>query len=693
MMPHDEKKNSIPLKRIALYKHGIGYFERSGKFQGPGEIELMCGPDEIDDMLKSLLVLSAGGRKVSAITYESSKTLETRLSEFGFDLRNCQGMVELIVQLKGAPVTVDHSGETLTGRIIGLDETLVLVGESVIREHQVVLYSDEKSMQRIALSSIRNISVNDPSLANEIQQQLELLFQATRKKDRKLLKVQVNDTDEHDLTIAYSIPSPIWKTSYRLVATDDQLIIQGSAIVDNTQEEDWDDVQMTLVSASPISFIQPLYDPVQPQRPTINPQGVDSSRPFVAERGHQAAQAEPAARMRQTLAAPAPASSPASGQTGSWGSPQGMTLGGMAAGSGGGLYSVDDQEIDRIFSENLGVSIGVATQSTGELFEYRIEAPVTVPRNSSALITIVQQTIEGERISLYNENRNAKNPFCAIKLKNTTGLTLESGPVTIMESNAYAGEALLDVVKPDDTRFIAYATDLGVHVIVRQESVNKPIWRVRVVNNYLYFDYKQQHKKVYHLENLTDRKKIIFIEHPVVAQRNYVGLEKPVETTEHFYRFRVELDPKEAVSQVVPEETDVQTHVYLENFDLFKIPELTWAHSQNYVDAKFMAFLDEVSKRREEIFVLQKTERQLREQVARYQADQERARENVRTLGTGGDRYRKAIDQAEDQLVKANSDLAQVLGQIADKKAEFRAFLSKDLTAEIADAAESVAAR
>ena len=131
---------------------------------------------------------------------------------------------------------------------------------------------------------------------------------------------------------------------------------------------------------------------------------------------------------------------------------------------------------------------------------------MTVPKNSSALITIVQQNIEGERIALYNEARNAQNPYCAIRLKNTTGLTLESGPVTIMEGNSYAGEALLDVVKPDDTRFVVYALDLGVHVVIRQESINKPIWRVRTQNSYMYFDYKIQTTKVYNLENLTEKK-------------------------------------------------------------------------------------------------------------------------------------------------------------------------------------------
>lgn len=699
MASDDKKNNSIPLKRVALYKHGIGYFERHGKYKGPGEIELMCGPDEIDDMLKSLLVLSTGGQTISAITYESSKTLETRLSEFGFDLRTCQGMIQLIGQLKGAPVTVDHSGESITGRVIGLDESRQIINNSVVSEWQVVLYSDEKKMQRIALSSIKHIAVNDASLAQEIQQQLELLFQATRKKDQKLLKVQVSATDEQELTIAYSIPSPIWKTSYRLVSTDDEnLIIQGTAIVDNTQEEDWNDVHMTLVSASPISFIQPLYDPVQPGRRTIHAQGHSSTGPVVTERAHRTGGAG-AGQPRISLAAPAmygapapaPPAAPQQAQA-SWGAFAGSAgdTGAHKAMQSIGSRGINADEIDAFF-DAAGVSsiasadVGVSAQATGELFEYRISAPVTVPKNSSALITIVQQNIEGERIALYNEARNAKNPYCAIRLKNTTGLTLESGPVTIMEGNAYAGEALLDVVKPDDTRFVVYALDLGVHVVIRQESKNKPIWRVRTLNSYMYFDFKVQTTKNYNLENLTDKKKVVYIEHPVSNYMTYVGRQKPVETTQNFHRFKIELEPKESTSLPVTEESETQTTVFLENFDLFELSELNWALEQNYVDAKFIKFLQEVVKRREEIFVLQRTERQLKEQIAQYKADQERARENVRTLGSGGDRYRKAIDTSEDQIVKTGIELSQTIAKLNEARGEFRNFLSKLFESEIAE--------
>ncbi|HEY9776676.1 MAG TPA: hypothetical protein V6C81_23135 [Planktothrix sp.] len=675
----DDNKNTIPLRRVALYKHGIGYFERRGKFKGPGEVELMCGPDEIDDMLKSLLVLRDGGKQIAAITYESSKTLETRLAEFGFDLRNCRGMIELIGQLKGAPVTVDISGESVVGRVIGLDATKQVIGESTVDEHQLVLYTDEKSLRRLALSAIKNLTVNDPSLSEEIQQQLELLFQATRKKDQKLLKVQVSDDEERTLQIVYSIPCPIWKTTYRLVAVDDtKLILQGSAIVDNTQEEDWNDVEMTLVSASPVSFIQPLYDPVQPHRTTISAQGVNSSQPFVAERAH-------ASRKTRIMGAPEPVASPAAAPpVGSSRSEQSTTMGGHwgapAGMAQGGAWGSAPAKASMVLDE---LKLDISTQETGDQFEYNIQTPVTVPRNSSALINIVQQTVDGERISLYNESRNRTTPYSAIRLKNTTGLTLEAGPITVMENNSYAGEALLDVVKPDDTRFVAYAIDQSVRVVVRHELSRKPVWRIRCWQGFLYLDFKEMDQKTYHLENLSDKKKTVFVEHAVVRTRNLVGDVKPSETTENFYRFRQELQAKEAAPLTVTEESDGFNNVWLESFDNNELPELAWALRQNFVDNSFKAFLEEVMKRREEIFLLQHKERHLREVIGQCQKDQERARENVKAVGTANERYKNAIDQAEDRIMKSSAELTAVLSALSEKRLAFNSFVAAQLAADI----------
>jgi hypothetical protein len=314
-----EKTSSLGLTKVVLYKHGIGYFERRGKATGPTKINLVCEASEIDDMLKSLLAL-VGNSRIDAVTYDSSKTLESRLAEFGFDISNSEGLSGLLAQMKGIPVTITASGENISGRMLGMDASEQVVNERILREEQLTLYTGDNSFKRIALSSINAIKVDDETMAGELRQQLELLFQNAKKKDRKSLSVILSEPGEHDVLIAYSIPCPIWKTSYRLVMHEEsRVMLQGMAIVDNTQEEDWADVQVVLVSASPISFIQPLYDPVQPARPRIAAQGTRSAGPVLAER---------AARRPEPVAASAPMSARAKMKASvrsedSWGSPGG----------------------------------------------------------------------------------------------------------------------------------------------------------------------------------------------------------------------------------------------------------------------------------------------------------------------------------------------------------------------------------
>lgn len=231
--------SSLGLTKVVLYKHGIGYFERRGKVIAPAKINLLCEASEIDDMLKSLVALTTSGARVDAVTYDSSKTLESRLAEFGFDITTCSGLAELLGQLKGIPVTVSVSGETVQGRVLGMDSTELIVDNQIVREMHLTVYMENSSFKNIPLSSISAIKIDDETMAAELKQQLELLFQNVKKKDRKSLSVSLSDPGEHDLLIAYSIPCPIWKTSYRLVMESEQkILLQGMAIVDNVQEEE-----------------------------------------------------------------------------------------------------------------------------------------------------------------------------------------------------------------------------------------------------------------------------------------------------------------------------------------------------------------------------------------------------------------------------------------------------------------------
>jgi hypothetical protein len=673
-MPKKAKTNHIPLTKVVLYKHGMGYFERCGKIAGPTSVPIFCAAEAIDDMLKSLLVLNLGAGRVGAVTYDSSKTTQMRFEEFGFDIRNSRGLVDLLGQLKGTPVKVTVSGQSITGRVMGLDTVEHIVADKTVREQQLVIYTGERTIKRYNFSSITAISIEDDAVAKEIGQQLELLFDTSKKKDKKRLQIAVEGTANRELFVAYSIPSPIWKTSYRLVfVPDGSLLLQGMAIVDNVQEEDWANVEMTLVSAAPISFIQPLYDPIQPHRRTIAPQGVIASGPVLAERAQQQELAWAMPMEVAATAAAAPAKAQSRAKLAMLGQTQEMAAPGFAGGSPG-------LAMQAAFAEE---ELRIVAEPSGELFEYKITRPVTVPHNSSALIPLVQQTIEGERISLYNAEKNSKFPYAAVRMKNTTDLTLEAGPVTVMEEHAYAGEAMLDVLKPNDSRMLPYAIDQGCHVILRSDTFRKPVWRVRSTFGFIYMDYREQFKQIYHIENLSDRKKVVYIEHPIHAGMNLAQGVKPVEATQNHHRFKVQIDAGKKHNLEVIEESDASYHMRIENVEAIDGRQLDWLLQQNYVNKDFLNFLSWLFQERSEILGLLENRRQLESKIAQYKANQERARENIKSLGTTSERYRQAIDEAEDKILQATQELNELNNTISTRERKFVEMMKVELMSEL----------
>jgi hypothetical protein len=658
--------STVPLTKVTLYKHGIGYFERRGKVQAPGYVELQCGPDEIDDMLKSLLVLKPGGGKVSAVTYESAKPLHERLAEFGFDLKDSQSLPDLIGQLKGTQISVKLGGKELSGRVLGLDTNNRIVDNSIVEERFLLIFTEENVLLRVEIAAINGLEIKDASLAKEVQQQLELLFLSVKKKDRKILKVDISGAGESDLIIAYSIPCPIWKTSYRLVFDqEERLLIQGVAIVDNTQEEDWNDVQMVLVSASPISFIQPLYEPILPQRRTIQTQGFKSSGPFVAEAAQKKREQATPKQARSRMAAPMEMAAGASmDMLSTCASPQ------LAYGSLAEIAMEPESRLD------------VDAAEKGELFEYRIGGTVSVPRNSSALIPVVQEYIEGERISLFNESRDPSFPYSTLKLKNTTGLTLEGGPATVMEDDSYAGECLLDVVKPDDTRFLPYALDQSIRIVVRNEYIAKPVSRVQIYDSVIHFHSKEVSKKIYEIDNLAAKQKIVYVEHDVMQDWKLSSGPEPEETTRNFYRYRIVLKEKEAHTLEVEQEREVTNSYHLVGVDP-DMHQLRWLIDQNVSDPEFLKFVKQVQLKRRELLSLSNQANELHHRKQTFEQDQLRARENVKTLGASAERFKQAIEFCEDKIIETQQQIDLINESLRLKTEELSKFVFTRMQTEI----------
>ncbi|MBL8169827.1 MAG: carboxypeptidase regulatory-like domain-containing protein [Acidobacteria bacterium] len=723
--------NPPPLKRVTLYKHGVGYFERQGKISGDSQVSFLFDAAQMNDVLKSLVVLDLNKGKISSVTFDSAKPVERRLDEFGINLdsSNQFGLTSLLGQLKGARVEIRSGAaavQPLTGAIVGIEKRARLQGAEKTELQELVLISDGGELRSIALDQIRGIKLLDAKIREDLDQYLGIL-QSTIHKNLRKLTISANGEGTRDLFVSYVVEAPIWKTTYRVVLdAKAKPFLQGWAVVDNVQDEDWNDVTLSLVSGAPISFIQDLQQPRYKKRPVIGmPEDISvapttpqaaagttlgfvgrggGSLTGVVTDGQGAVIRNALIRVTQNgTGAQLTANTDAEGRYQLRGLPAGTyqiraestgfksnTLERVHLASGSlaqnnftlevgsvseSVSVVSDRAINGRNAFNLaklsagavmreedsGVEADVDTQDIGELFEYRIGHPVTIKRNSSALIPILQNPIEGESVSLYNQEVREQNPMSALYLHNTTNLTLESGPLTIIENDTYAGEALLGRVKPGEKRFITYAVDLGCRVTVEEDEEDQKAFRTEMLNGELRVHYQQTKTTTYALNNLTNRVKTVYLEHPYDNDSKWrlVKTAKPIETTEKYHRFKVTVPPNQTTQFVITEE--------LPEVSTFAISNITTNDIQIYVKSNYLTpqmkqALEGITETKAQLVQLATQLGEKQTEINTIAKDQERMRENLRALGKTEEekqlvqRYVGKISQGEDQLERLRQE-------------------------------------
>lgn len=315
----------------------------------------------------------------------------------------------------------------------------------------------------------------------------------------------------------------------------------------------------------------------------------------------------------------------------------------------------------------------------GDLFEYRIDQPVTVNRDRSALIPIVQTKLEGERVSIFNESLRRDRPMSGLRLKNISPLTLEGGSLTVLDGDAYAGEALMERLKPGETRFVSFALDLGTLVTTQAKADREPVFLVRALNGVFQAHYHQAEKKTYTITNQTDKPRIVYIEHPV--RKDWVLSEsapKPASKTASFYRFRVEVEPRKTAELVVNE--------HLTLMDSYAISSLSSRDlelfvSRRYIDDAARAALQKVLDLKSQIAAVEARMAGMDAEAREIGEDQARLRENIKAL--------KETAEAKQLIAryvsKANEQESRIEQITAERKAAAaeRARLQTELEAAI----------
>jgi hypothetical protein len=649
----------LPIRKIVLYKHGVGYFERQGKVAGDVTVDLHFKASEMNDVLKSLTVLDLGGGIVSSISYESTKPVEKQLEDIAIRLPEKNALTGLLSQIRGAQVRVDIGSQTVEGTITGIETITRKVDDETIWSQYLSLLTDGMTLQSFDLLEIKHITFLDASLQKDLQHLLDILI-AAKKKDLKRLTIFARgDGDgERPLTASYIVETPVWKTSYRVLldgkdGDGKETLIQGWALVDNTQDEDWEDVQLTLVAGLPISFVHDLYSPRYKRRPVVEVQEEEAYAPpmleevvdelmsdfEMAEETPVGAGARLEAPRRSTRArvAPAPAAAPM---------PQPMA------------------KADAL---RRSVDVQTRTVEVGDLFQYEIKNAVTVKRNQSALVPILQKPFEGTRVAVYNPAVREKNPMSAVLFKNTTGMTLEGGPLTVLEGETYVGEAMLETMKPDEERLVPFSVELGCTVTIDNESELQTVHTARITHGTLYLHRYRIEKTVYLVRNKLERELDLYLEHRFKEGWKLTEPETPIEKTESFYRFRLPAPPRKTTRFVVAEKGDMVESWQIQNVDRKQIG--MWLEKR-YIGSDTQQALERLVEIGDKAATLDHWIQQRQNEIEEIYSNQERLRENLQALGSSRDeqglreRYIEALSVEEDRL----GDLRQQLQQWREEK-------------------------
>jgi hypothetical protein len=328
---------------------------------------------------------------------------------------------------------------------------------------------------------------------------------------------------------------------------------------------------------------------------------------------------------------------------------------------------------------NLGGS-GVATAATaaklGDFFQYAIDRPVNLPRQKSALLPIVNKDVEGSRVSIYNERTQARFPLLGLKFKNTSGLHLMQGPITVFEGSNYAGDARILDLQPGEERLLSYAIDLGTEVNPAPSSDNGRITAVKFVKGLIHTTNKVRETRTYQIKNRSDQERLVLVEHPVRNDFKLADTAKPAETAADCYRFELRVAPGKAETLPVTEERVFAETVQLTNLNDDQVRHFL---SQPVASKKVREGLQQAMALRWEVA---KTQREIQEQERQLRAiteDQVRLRANLKEMPATAAAYRRYLekfDKQETLIEKYQSDIKQLQGTEHQQKKALDDFLA-----------------
>src|SRR3990170_778601 len=273
-------QHPLPLSEVVLYSSGVGYFQRDGSIEGRGDVELRFKVDNINDLLKSMIVQDFDGGQVTTVTYDSRDPITKTLKSFAVDLTAHPGLGQLLEQIRGERIEV-AAPSPVAGVVVGVEKKREKVSDKEVGEVEYLNILTGDGLRSIPLNQVQRIKIANEQLDAELRQALKVLA-SSHDLQKKAVRLAFDGNGRRRVRVGYIVETPVWKTSYRVALSETkQPFLQGWAIVENTTDEDWANVRLSLISGRPISFRMDLYEPLYVKRPVVVSELYESLRPQV----------------------------------------------------------------------------------------------------------------------------------------------------------------------------------------------------------------------------------------------------------------------------------------------------------------------------------------------------------------------------------------------------------------------------
>jgi hypothetical protein len=685
--PPEAAPQGLPLRQVALFSSGVGYFGRSGTVTGDGDVDLYFRRDDLNDVLKSLVVSDPSG-ELQPATYALDELLARRPPAGELPLPASESLGGILRNFQGALVEIEANGQTIRGRLIGVSVKSFKDKDGNVTTVETANILTENGLVAFRLDGLDNggvVRLLDPALNDKLRAQLETRganLTALADTGFRPITLHFAGRGARNVKAGYIQATSVWKTSYRLVfdskntaakdktkkpekSTSVAPLLQGWAVVENTTDEDWKDIQLSLVAGRPVSFVMNLAAPLYVQRPEV-------PLPFAGAPAPQVYRESLEAQKAQKLSGP---SGPqfAAGPIGTPGLAQRAQ--GIFSNSGSFAYE-DRRDIAASAAEMMKQQAQADTAEKGELFEYAIRQPVSLKRGEAALVPIVSQAVTADKLSILDAADPTLRAVHGLRLCNTTGLHLAGGPITIYEDGLYAGDAQITSIAPGENRLISYALDLDLVIGHDAPTFAQETVGLTAHNGVLTVTHKQRKTDIWTLRNKAAADKTVLVQLPIDPNFKLIEPEKPTEKSPTEYRFEVPVLANDSSQLKVVTERPISETVALLSADINAIVDYT---RFGEISPALKTALEGVVARRRKVLELQQQRSSLENQIKEVSDEQNRIRSNMNSLSQNSDLYKRYVaklDAQETQIEKLRDEVAVLRDQEADAAKELRDYVA-----------------